>query len=78
MSEQAIVPPDTAGWMVRIRTSAGLEEFWIAAVPDKTDAEQVVKKRTDAAADEEAEGVAALSQNELAGQGIQPGDIKRA
>jgi hypothetical protein len=64
--------------MVRITTSAGLEEFWIAAVPDKTDAEQVVKTRVDATAREEAEGVAALSQNELAGQGIQAGDVKRA
>lgn len=37
MSEQAIVPPDTAGWMVRVKTPPNMEEFWIAAFPDKAD-----------------------------------------
>ena len=78
MSEQAIVPPNTAGWMVRIKTPAGMEEFWIAAFPDKVDAEEAIKKRANALPNEEVEGVAALSQNELVGRGMQLGDVKRA
>jgi hypothetical protein len=78
MTEQAIVPPNTAGWMVRVKTPAANEEFWIAAFPDKADAEEAVRKRTNASQNEEVGAVATLSTDEILAQGMQFGDIKHA
>ena len=78
MSEQAIVPPETAGWMVRVTTAPAMEEFYVAAIPDKLAAEDAVKTRTGALANEKVDGVATLSQSEITGQNLQPGQIKPA
>jgi hypothetical protein len=75
VSDRAIVPPDAVGWMVRVTTPSAMEEFWMAAFPDKGDAEAAVKKHVKASSDEELEGVATLSPEELAAQHMNPGDI---
>jgi hypothetical protein len=75
-SDRTIVPPDAVGWMVRVTTPPATEEFWLAAYPDKGDAEAAVKEHVKASANEELEGVATLSPEELAAQHMNPGDIK--
>jgi pimeloyl-ACP methyl ester carboxylesterase len=75
-SDRTIVPPDAVGWMVRVTTPPATEEFWLAAYPDKDDAEAAVKEHVKASAAEALEGVATLSSDELAAQHMNPGDIK--
>ena len=30
-----LVPPDTAGWMVRVRTAAPTDQFYLVAIADE-------------------------------------------
>ena len=75
-SDRTIVPPNAAGWMVRVTSPPATEEFWIAAYPDKGDAEAAVQKHVKASSNEVLEGVATLSPEELVAQHMNPGDIK--
>ena len=77
-SDRVIVPPDAVGWMVRVKSPPAAEDFWMAAFPDKGDAEAAVKKHVMASPNEEFEGVATLSPDELAAQHMNAGDIKHS
>lgn len=78
VSDRAIVPPDAVGWMVRVTTPPAREDFWMAAYSDKSDAESAVRKHLNASSDEELEGVATLSPEDLAKQHMNPGDVKHS
>jgi hypothetical protein len=45
MIDKAFVPPDTAGWMVRVKIPPTTEEFYLAAIPDEAAAVEAVRTR---------------------------------
>jgi hypothetical protein len=77
MSDNAIVPPETAGWMVRVTASTGSKAFFMVALPGKVEAEAAVRDRADAT-NRSVEGVATLSKNDLAKRKLGPGQIAPA
>jgi hypothetical protein len=64
--------------MVRVTTALALEEYYIAAIPDKAAAEQAVRLHIGALASEKVDGVSTLSPSELAGHNLTSGQIKHA
>ena len=45
MIDKLLVPPDTAGWMVRVRTASPTEEFYLVAVADEAEAVHTASAR---------------------------------
>jgi len=80
MIDKAFVPPDTVGWMVRVKTPPSMEEeFYLAAIPDEAAAVEAVRTRAGSAlANETVEGVATLTSQNLREQNLQAGQIKQA
>ena len=76
MTDKALVPPDTAGWIVRVGTPPSAEEFFVVAIPDETAAVAAVAAHVGAKASDAVEGVATLSQKGLAEHNLKPGQIK--
>ena len=78
MIDDAHVPVDTVGWMVRVTSPPSMQEFYLAAIPDEAAAVEAVRARIGALADQTIEGVATLSELELAAEDLQPGQVKHA
>lgn len=78
MIDKAFVPPDTVGWMVRVKTPPSMEEFYLAAIPDEAAAVKAVRTRIGPLANQTVEGVATLSEIELRAQNLRPGQIEHA
>ena len=78
MIDKLLVPPDTAGWMVRVRTSSPSEDFYLVAVADEAEAVDATRAREGAVSDEAVEGVGFLSANAVRENRLRPGQIKSA
>ena len=78
MSEEALVPPDAVGWMVRVTTPPASEEFYFAAYEAKSEAEAAVRAHARVSSSNDVEGVATLSPSDLAEQRMQTGDVRHA
>ena len=78
MIDKALVPPDTAGWMVRVKTPPSIEEFYLAAIPDEPAAVAAVRARVGVLANQTVDAVATLSEIEVVEQDLEPGQIKHA
>ena len=78
MIDDAHVPVDTVGWMVRVTSLPCMQEFYFAAIPDEAAAVEAVRARFGILADQTIEGVATLSELELAEQDLRSGQIKPA
>ena len=78
MIDKLLVPPGTAGWMVRVRTSSPSEDFYLVAVLDEAEAVEAVRARDGAHSDEAVEGVGFLSANAVRESRLRPGQIKPA
>ena len=78
MIDKLLVPPDTAGWMIRVRTSSGTENFYLVAVADESEALATVTVRESAVLGEAIEGVGFLSANAVRENRLRPGQIKPA
>jgi hypothetical protein len=78
MIDKAFVPPDTAGWMVRVRLPPTTEEFYLVAIPDEAAAVEAVRTRADSLANETVEGVGTLTAQDLREQQLRSGQIKHA
>ena len=77
-NEEALVPPDAVGWMVRVTMPPASEEFYIAAFGNKSQAEAAVRAHAHVPSSNEVEGVATLSPRDLATQEMQTGDVRHA
>src|SRR5262249_52244246 len=71
-----------AGWNVRVTTfdsegKPGSVRYFLAYEPDKERAVELVRKRVPVNKGEEAEAVAEVAGNELVGQNMRPGDVRR-
>jgi hypothetical protein len=71
-----------AGWNVRVTTfdsegKPGIVRYFLAYEPDKEGAVELVRKRVPVYAGEEVEAVVEVAGNELIGQNMRPGDVKR-
>ena len=78
MIDKLLVPPDTAGWMVRVRTASPTEEFYLVAVADEAEAVNTASARDGAVSGEIVEGVGFLSAQAVRENRLQPGQIKPA
>ena len=78
MIDKLLLPPGTAGWMVRVRTSSPSEDFYLVAVPDEADAVEAVRARGGALSDEAVDGVGFLSAEAVRENRLRPGQIKPA
>jgi hypothetical protein len=78
MIDQLLVPPDTAGWMVRVRTALPTEEFYLVAAADEAEAVSAASARDGAVAGEAVEGVGFLSAKAVRENRLRPGQIKPA
>ena len=78
MTDKALVPPNTAGWMVRVKTPPSMEEFYFAAIADEPAAVAAVRARVGDLAHQSVEGVATLSEIEMVEQDLEPGQIRHA
>ena len=78
MIDKLLVPPDTAGWMVRVRTESPPDEFYLVAVADEAEAMNTASARDGADAGEMVEGVGFLSASVVRENRLQPGQIKSA
>jgi hypothetical protein len=76
MIDDAHVPVDTVGWMVRVTSPPSM--FYLAAIPDEAAAVEAVRARIGAVANQTIEGVATLSELELTAEDLQPGQVKHA
>ena len=78
MIDQAHVPVDTVGWMVRVTSPPFMQEFYLAAIADEGAAVEAVRARFGMLAGQTIEGVATLSELELAEHDLRSGQIKHA
>ena len=78
MSEEALVPPDAVGWMVRVTRPPASEEFYLAAYEAKSEAEAAVRAHARVSSSNDVEGVATLSPSDLAEQRMQTGEVRHA
>lgn len=76
MIDKALVPPNTAGWMVRVGTPSAKEEFFMVALADESAAVAAVAAHV--GGNETVEGVATMSAKELAQHALKAGQIKQA
>jgi hypothetical protein len=71
-----------AGWNVRVTSfdsegKPGSVRYFLAYESDKERAVELVRKRVPVNKGEEAEAVAEVAGNELVGQNMRPGDVRR-
>ena len=78
MIDKLLVPPDTAGWMVRVRTASPTDEFYLVAIADEAEAVNTASARDGAVSGEIVEGVGFLSAVAVRENRLQPGQIKPA
>ena len=78
MSDEALVPPDAVGWMVRVTRPPASEEFYFAAYEAKSEAEAAVRAHVRVSSSDDVEGVATLSPSDLAQQRLHTGDVRHA
>ncbi|MFM9847331.1 MAG: hypothetical protein ACKVP3_09225 [Hyphomicrobiaceae bacterium] len=76
--DQLLVPTDTAGCLVRVRTALPTEEFYLVAVADEAEAANAASARDGAVAGEAVEGVGFLSAKAVRENRLRPGQIKPA
>jgi hypothetical protein len=76
MTEEALVPPDAVGWMVRVTRPPAREAFYFAAYEAKSEAEAAVRAHARVSLSNDVEGVATLSPSDLAEQQMQTGDVR--
>ena len=74
MIDKLLVPPDTAGWMVRVPT----DEFYLVAIADEAEAVNTACARDGAVSGEIVEGVGFLSAQAVRENRLQSGQIKPA
>ena len=78
MIDKLLVPPDTAGWMVRVRTASPTDEFYLVAIADEAEAVNTACARDGAVSGEIVEGVGFLSAQAVRENRLQSGQIKPA
>ena len=71
-----------AGWIVRVTTfdsegKPGIVRYFLVYEPDKERAVELVRKRVPVDQGEQAEAVTEAAGNELIGQNMRPGDVRR-
>ena len=78
MIDKLLVPPDTAGWLVRVRTASPPDQFYLVAIADEAEAVNTASARVGAVSGEIVEGVGFLSAVAVRENRLQPGQIKPA